>query len=112
MEIHERRSGQVAILSLEGRLTVTDEIGLLKEAVLRVLADGAMQVLLDLAGVDYIDSTRLGELISAHIAVTKNGATLKLVHTPPRISALLEMAGLTRVFDQYPSIDAARAGRA
>jgi anti-anti-sigma factor len=109
MVINEHRSGEVAILSLEGRLTVTDEIGALKDAVAVALSAGTTQVLLDLAGVDYIDSTRLGDLISAHIAVTRRGARLKLVHTPPRIKALLSMAGLNQVFDQFPTIEAALA---
>jgi anti-sigma B factor antagonist len=109
MEIRARRSEDATILSLDGRLTVTDQIGVLKGAVTAALDAGATQVLLDLSGVDYIDSTRLGELISAHLTVTRRGARLKLVRTPPRVAALLTMAGLDRVFDQFPSIEAARA---
>ena len=109
MDVHERMSGEVAILELGGRLTVNDEPGLLKDAVAGALQRGARHVLLDLSGVRYIDSTRLGELIAVHISVSRTGGRLKLVATPDRIIELLSLAGLGGIFERYATIDEARA---
>jgi anti-sigma B factor antagonist len=108
MDIRERLSGDVATLELGGRLTVNDEPGMLKEAVAGALQRGARHVLLDLSGVRYIDSTRLGELIAAHISVGRTGGRLKLVGTPDRIVELLSLAGLGGIFERYATADEAK----
>jgi anti-anti-sigma factor len=60
--------------------------------------------------VHYIDSTRLGEIIAAHISATRQGGSLKLIATPARILELLRMAGLDTVFEHYDTAeDAARS---
>jgi anti-sigma B factor antagonist len=110
MEIRERQTGTTAIIELAGRLTVNDQPGVLKDAVADVVRRGARDVLLDLSGVRYIDSTRLGELIAAHVTVSRLGGRLKLVATPARVLELLTMAGLDGVFERYDTADdAARA---
>src|SRR6188474_360453 len=88
MEIHEQRTADVVVLALVGRLTVSDKSGLLKDAVVRHLAAGARHILIDLADVVYIDSTRLGDLIATHITVAKQGGRLTLVRVPPRVASL------------------------
>jgi anti-anti-sigma factor len=105
MEIGERRTGTTTVLALTGRLTVNDRPGMLKDRVAVAVQEGATRVLLDLSGVVYIDSTRLGELIAAHITVSRTGGRLGLVGTPRRIHELLTMAGLDGVFEQFASTD-------
>jgi anti-sigma B factor antagonist len=107
MDIRERQAGNVTIIELTGRLTITDQPGQLKEAVAAAVERGSRQILLDLSGVRYIDSTRLGELIAAHVSVSRHGGQLKLVATPGRILELLSMAGLDGVFERYNSVDEA-----
>jgi anti-sigma B factor antagonist len=110
MEIRERQSGLIAIVELEGRFTINDQPGMLKEAVADAVRRGAKHVLLDLAGVRYIDSTRLGELIAAHVTVSRQGGRLKLVATPDRIRELLTIAGLDGIFERFATVeDAERA---
>jgi|SRR4029453_17904425 anti-sigma B factor antagonist len=109
MEIRERQSGDCTILELTGRLTVNDQPGLLRETVTDAVGRGARQVLIDLSGVRYIDSTRLGELISAHITVSRQGGRLKLVGTPDTIVELLEIAGLGGIFPRYATVAEATA---
>jgi len=107
MNIEVRRQGNVAIIALEGRLTFNDQPRQLRDVVVGALADGAKHVLLDLSAVRYIDSTRLGELIGAHVSVTRQGGRLKLIKTPDRILELLAIAGLDGVFERFDSIEAA-----
>ena len=105
MDINERRVGDVSIVALSGRLTINDQPGLLKEAVASAVETGARHVLLDLSGVRYIDSTRLGELIAAHVTVSRRGGRLRLVGTPQRIGDLLAMAGLDGVFERFATVE-------
>jgi anti-sigma B factor antagonist len=107
MEIRQRHEGNIAILELAGRLTVNDHPGMLKDAVANAVESGSRHVLLDLSGVRYIDSTRLGEIIAAHITVTRHGGRLRLVRTPDRITELLAIAGLEGVFERYESTEEA-----
>jgi anti-sigma B factor antagonist len=81
--IRDHAIGRVTVVELAGRLTVNEHPGLLKQAVEDALGRGASDVILDLTGVGYLDSTRLGELIAAHITASRLGGRLKLVATPP-----------------------------
>jgi len=111
VEIHDRlASPGVAVLTLGGRLTVNDEPGQLKSAVAKVLSQGARHVVLDLAGVHYIDSTRLGELIASHVAVSRQGGQLKFARTPARVTDLLQMAGLGDLFERFETVEDAVTG--
>jgi anti-sigma B factor antagonist len=108
VEIQDRLAGPgVAVLTLGGRLTVNDEPGRLKAAVTKALGQGARHVVLDLSGVQYIDSTRLGELIASHVAVSRQGGKLKFAATPARVTELLSMAGLGDLFEQFASVETA-----
>jgi anti-sigma B factor antagonist len=107
-KVRERVDGTVGIVELDGRLTVNDYPGLLKEAVAGVVRRGAKNVLVDLSGVHYIDSTRLGELIAAHVTVSRQGGRLKLLRTPARVVELLALAGLGDVFERFDSIEEAK----
>lgn len=111
MDIRERQQAGLTVIELSGRLTVNDRPGLLKGAVAAAVERGARQVVLDLSSVMYIDSTRLGELIAAHVTLSRIGGQLRLAGTPDRVTELLTMAGLDGVFSRYPSVDAAVAGR-
>jgi anti-anti-sigma factor len=104
MDIRERQEGSVTVIELAGRFTVNDRPGQLRIAVAEAVARGARQLLLDLSGVHYIDSTRLGELIASHVTVTRQAGRLVLTGTPARIEELLTMAGLGGVFERHATI--------
>jgi anti-sigma B factor antagonist len=108
MEILRRLDDGIAVLALVGRLTVNDPPGLLKAAAGQAVADGAGVVALDLSQVPYIDSTRLGDLIGAHITVARQNGRLVLICPTKRITALLRLAGLEGIFETYASLEAAR----
>jgi anti-sigma B factor antagonist len=105
MNFKEHHTAEYTLVELSGRLTVNDDPGRLRQAVADTVQRGATQVVLDLSGVLYIDSTRLGELISAHISLMRQGGTLKLIRTPARIRELLQVAGLDAVFRSYDTLE-------
>jgi len=109
MEIHTSIDGIVATIVLSGRLTVSDQPGSLKQAAADAVAAGAKAVVLDLAGVPYIDSTRLGELIAVHVTVTRNGGRLVVAAATSHITNLLKVAGLEGIFESYASVAEAHA---
>lgn len=110
MQITEQHLGDTTVLVLQGRLTVSDAPGLLKTAATQAAAGPAALILIDLADVPYIDSTRLGELITSHISVARAGKRLALLRPPARILELLSLAGLAGVFATYDSVEDARRG--
>lgn len=110
MQITEEHLDDATVLVLNGRLTVSDAPGQLKAAATRAAAGPVSLVLIDLAGVPYIDSTRLGELITSHISVARLGKRLALLRPTARILELLSLAGLAGVFATYDSVDDARRG--
>lgn len=110
MNIRERRVGNAAIIEIDGRLTVNDHPGRLRAVVWTALQDGAEHVVLNLAGVDYLDSTRLGELIASHVTVTRQNGRLSLVGVPARVNELLTLAGLGQVFERFDTVDEAIGG--
>ena len=104
MELTERQEGDVTVITLTGRLTVNDKPGLLKGAVAAAVARGAKHVVLDLGSVKYIDSTRLGELIAAHVTLSRQAGRLSLAGVPARVEELLNMAGLDGVFARFATV--------
>ena len=107
MEVRERQIRDVTIVELAGRLTVNDQPGLLKEVIDEAAKKGSRRIALDLSGVRYIDSTRLGELIAAHITLSRQGGRLTLVALPPRIAELIDIAGLGSVFERLSTVEEA-----
>jgi anti-sigma B factor antagonist len=99
MQIEEIREGSRATLLLSGRLTVNDGPGELKDAATALAADGMTDVVVDLAGVRYIDSACLGEFIASQITLARRGARLRLTNVPDRIMELLRLAGLDGIFE-------------
>jgi len=110
MQIRELQQGPVTVMALSGRVTINDQPGLLKDTVAGSLTSGAKHVLLDLSGVGYLDSTRLGELIAAHVTVTRHGGKLRLVAVPRRVQELLHLAGLDGVFERFETAEEATQG--
>jgi anti-sigma B factor antagonist len=112
MDIRERQQDGMTVIELSGRLTVNDRPGMLKGAVGAAVERGARQVVLDLSNVKYIDSTRLGELIAAHVTLSRLSGQLRLAATPARVIELFTMAGLDGVFARYDSVKDAVAATA
>jgi anti-anti-sigma factor len=93
--------GDVTIIRLEGKITLGDGSGVLREAVAKVFDSGATKVLLDMGGVPYIDSAGLGELVGCYTTAKNKGATLKLLHLQKRLEGLMQMTKLYLLFEAF-----------
>jgi anti-anti-sigma factor len=107
VQIQERTVEGVTVLEVDGSLMAHEQTGALKTAVERALGRGAADIVLDLTAVGYVGSTRLGELIAAHVTVSRGGGRLKLAAVPPRVAELLRIAGLDHVFEQFQTVERA-----
>lgn len=103
MQIVERTIGTVMVLDMSGKLALGDRDGLLKDKVHSLVNQGRRQIALNLAGVSYMDSAGLGELVAAHGTVTKSGGQVKVFNLTKRVSDLLTITKVLTVFDTYDS---------
>ena len=100
LDIAESVREEVTILTLKGRLTL-GESNLIREKVAELAAAGRFKVVVDLGGVDYIDSTGLGILVICFTSLKKQGGALKLVNPNKRNVELLLLTKLHTVFEVF-----------
>jgi anti-sigma B factor antagonist len=96
-----RDAGPVTVVDMSGRITLGDGSALLRKTLRDLLEDNRTQILLDLADVDYIDSSGIGELVSGYISVKNRGGKLKLLNLTKKVHDLLQITRLFTVFDVY-----------
>jgi anti-sigma B factor antagonist len=94
-----RQSGDVTIVDLSGRIALGEESAKVRETVMSLLSAGKVKILLNLAGVDYIDSSGLGTLVSSVATVRKAGGEMKLENLTSKVDDLMEVTRLYTVFD-------------
>ncbi len=99
MKISTRQVDGVTILDLSGRITLGEGSVQLRDAVRELLAKGQKHILLNLADVNYIDSSGIGELVSAFTTVRNQGGELKLLKLTKKVHDLLQITKLYTVFD-------------
>src|ERR1041384_7779208 len=103
MVLKARRLDDVVILDLSGRITIGEGTVVLRKQIQRLLAKGDRKFLLNLADVDYIDSSGLGELVTAFTTVRNNQGQLKLLNLTRRVQDLLQITKLLTVFEVFNS---------
>lgn len=94
-----RQVGGVTIVDITGRIQLGQESAAVRNIVGDLLSKGNKKILLNLAGVDYIDSSGLGALVSAFATVRKQGGQLKLLNLTDKVSDIMEVTKLYTVFD-------------
>ena len=101
LDVKERQAGDVTILDLSGDVRIGEGAVALRDSIRNLADQGKTKVLLNLAGVKYMDSTGVGELIANYTTVTRGGGQLKLLSLTERIQNLLVITKLLTVFDSY-----------
>ncbi len=101
LNITERQAGDVTILDLDGKVTIGEGSVALRTTIRRLLGEGKGKILLNLAGVGYVDSSGIGEFVSSFTAVKKEGGILKLLNLTQKIQDLLAITKLLTVFDVF-----------
>ncbi len=106
MNYNTRQTGDVTILDLSGRLSFAEAVAfgpgsgvILGDTVRDLINKGQRKILLNLAGVNYVDSSGIGQLVSAMTTARNQGGDLKLLRPNSRVLDLLKITKLDGIFD-------------
>jgi anti-sigma B factor antagonist len=107
LHLTPRDSGVITVVDASGRITLGDGSAMLRKTIRQLLEEGHSNIVLNLADVDYIDSSGIGELVSAYTAVRSKSGELKLLHLTKKVHDLLQITKLFTVFEVYSDEGAA-----
>ena len=107
MKIKERKRDGVVILEMSGKLMGGPDAATFNDTLKTVLHEGGTNVIVDLARVNWVNSTGLGILISGYSTVKKSGGELKLLHVSERIESIFMVSKLHTVFTSFDDEDEA-----
>jgi anti-sigma B factor antagonist len=96
-----RQVGNVAVVDLNGRITLGESTGQLREELRSLLAKGTKNILLNLQHVSYVDSAGLGELVGAFTTAANQGGSVKLLHLQGKMKDLLQITKLFTIFQTF-----------
>ena len=101
LNITERAVEGVVILDLEGSLIMGGGSTLLRDAIRRLIIEGRKNILLNFAGIKYVDSSGIGELVSALVALNREEGHLKLSNLTERVEEVMTLSSLRSLFEIY-----------
>jgi len=101
-----RQAGSISLVDVCGRLTFL-EVGALRDSICRLLKQGRKNIVLNLSGLQYLDSSGIGELAKIYVSVVKVSGQLKVVGLSPKVEEILKITQLYQVFPEFPSEEAA-----
>jgi anti-sigma B factor antagonist len=99
MKASNRQVNGVTVVDMSGRITLGEGSVVLRDSIRDLVAKGQKKILLNLGDVTYIDSSGIGELVSAFTTVRNQGGELKLLHLTKKVHDLLQITKLYTVFD-------------
>jgi anti-sigma B factor antagonist len=101
-----RQAGAVSLLDVSGRLT-SFEVGALRDSISRLLKQGHKDIVLNLSGLQYLDSSGIGELARLYVTVVKQGGQMKVIGLSSKVEEILKITKLYQVFPEFPDEAAA-----
>jgi anti-sigma B factor antagonist len=96
-----RDAGGITVVDIGGRITLGEGSALLRSTVKDLLTEGRNKIVLNLGDVNYIDSSGIGELVTAFTAVKKTGGDMKLLHLTKKVHDILQLTKLFTVFEVF-----------
>ncbi len=99
MKASTRQVDGVTIIDLSGRITLGEGSVVLRDTIRNSIGQGVKKIILNLGDVTYIDSSGIGELVSAYTSVRTQGGELKLLNLTKKVHDLLQITKLYTVFD-------------
>ncbi len=103
-----REHDNIPVVVLAGKFTITDSCGIIRDSVSNLLRAGHKRILIDLAGVTYLDSAAgIGELVTSYTTALRHDASVKFLHAGKNVDHVLRIAGLHNVFEIFDNEDVA-----
>jgi anti-sigma B factor antagonist len=107
MNIHTRTVGDAHILDISGKIVLGQGTMVVRNTIKDLLHNGVRKIVLNLAEVNHIDSSGVGELVSSFTTVAKEGGQLKLLNLTTKVQEILAITRLLTVFQVYDNEQAA-----
>lgn len=104
---NETQDGAVTVIHLSGDVLGGPDAAQLNDRLHQLVSTGHLQVVLDLAGVSFMNSSGLGMLIGGLTTMKNAGGSLKLANPAERIQSLLVITKLSTLFSTYKSVEEA-----
>ena len=101
LQITTREFGRVIVVDVVGKLTISESRTQLRDLIHVLSGTGHKRFLLNLAGVDYVDSSGMGEMVRCFTTVRQRGGEMKLVQVNKRVADLLQITRLNTLFEIY-----------
>ena len=102
-------SPDITVLVITGRVTIGAGDIDVRETVQSALASGSRKLVLDMSGVTKLDSSGIGELISAYTSVKNRGGGMAIAGLSPRLATVLQVTQLVGILDLHDTVAAAAA---
>ena len=90
MKATVRQVGQVAVVDINGKITIGEGDVVLRDRVVELLEKGTHHIVLNLEKVSYMDSAGIGELVACYKRAKEKGGTVKLLNPSGKVSDLLQ----------------------
>jgi anti-sigma B factor antagonist len=100
-QVRSREVGRVVVIEAVGRLTLTDGHTQLRDLIHVATGYGAKKLIVNLAGVEFIDSYGIGELARSYSVVRRAGGEMKLASVSERVFEVLAISRLNTIFEIY-----------
>lgn len=107
MKFKVAHQGTVTVISLQGNVMGGPDATTLNSQLHELMAAGKKQIVLDLAGVEFMNSSGLGMLIGGASKLKNAGGQLKLANASEKILALIKITKLSPLFEHYDTVKAA-----
>ncbi len=107
LKITKEKFKDVAVLRLDGKLVIGDEVEQFRKAISETVKEGDKKIVIDLSNLSYMDSTGLGELVRAYTTVKKANGELKLASLTEKVKDLMFMTKLLTIFENYDTVEEA-----
>jgi len=95
-----RQVGQVSVVEVTGKLT-SFESGALRTSIAKLLKEGRKQILLNLSGLVYLDSSGIEDLVHTYMSVIKSGGEMNVVGLTDKVEEILKITQLYQVFQEF-----------
>jgi anti-sigma B factor antagonist len=109
MQIKEKMENNVAVLTLKGDFLGEPETTKVREKIRSLVADEVKHVIIDMGGVNYVNSSGLGTLISTLTTMRNAGGDMRLARVGEKVHNLFIVTQLVKVFETYETVDRALA---
>lgn len=101
LKITTRSEGKVTVLDLKGAIALGESENVFREKMAKLVKEGKTSILLNLADVEFVDSSGVGALVTCMTSVVRGGGKVKGLHPSSMVQRLLKITGVYKLFEFF-----------